>query len=163
MARMSAWERTQQGRIAAENAKKVAAAKKAAEDAKKVAAAKAAAAKASAVKPAIKPMIKPAAKPSQADALAAIAMQGEAEKRRADLIKNMKNLKPYNGKVLIAGKTYPIKGGNLTFGGVGYQVSKDGRAVINRDLLLVGEIRGGVLNKPTKEFLNEMKAFGEAY
>lgn len=107
------------------------------------------------------PVPKPEAKPSREDALAAIAAQGTEEKKRADIISTMTNLKPYNGKVLIKDKQYPIVNGSLNFNGAAYQVSKDGRAVISNNLQLIGEIRGGVMTRPSAEFLNEMKFLGE--
>lgn len=100
---------------------------------------------------------------TSAQALAAIAQQDSAAKSRAVWIAKMKALKPYNGVVSVAGVKYTVKNGSLSFGGVNYQVSKDGRAVINRNLAIVGEIKGGIMGKPTAAFLAEMKQYGEAY
>lgn len=101
------------------------------------------------------------------EASAAIAAQSPANAARIAWLDKMKNTKPFSGSFVVPGGSAPttvkVTGGACLIDGQGYQVSKDGRAVLNRSGQIIGEIVAGVLRLPSAAFIAEMKQYGEVY
>lgn len=82
------------------------------------------------------------------------------DNNRGQMIEKYRDAPRYNGEVVINGTRFKIRYGELGYRGTPYLVSKDGRAVISRELLLVGEIKNGVMIEPTPEFIKEFSLLG---
>ena len=121
-----------------------------------------------AVKPATKSPAKHVSKKpspvnSKTAALDALAKAGGDIAERANIVKKFKNLPPWSGRITIAGRRYNVTRGTLVFNHNAYQVSKDGKAVVNKNGLVIGEIVNGVMREPSQELLKELSLIGEVY
>lgn len=93
-------------------------------------------------------------------ALDALKSLGGDAKTRAKFISDMDAKKPFSGFVDLQGKRYQVVNGFFEVDGEQYAVSKDKRAVINRNHQIIGEIVNNEIRTPSASFLNEMSTIG---
>ena len=84
--------------------------------------------------------------------------------KRVAMLNKFSVMKPFNGWVTVPNplRRLPITNGSLRLGSEVYAVAKDGRAVMNRSRVIVGQIVAGRMQKPSAAFIEEMKILGAA-
>lgn len=88
---------------------------------------------------------------------------GSTAEERDAFIKRQKDRPEWSGMISIGSEYRLVKNGVFQMDGKDYAVSKDGRVVINKNLIAVGEIVGGRMVQLTASTLSELKNLGEAF